>query len=106
MLRNTSLIVSLALVALGVGCSNPPPAPPPDTRPADVQAVKDVEAAWLKDTATKDADKFVSYFAEDASALYPGAGILNGKEAIKGAMAPLFADPNFALTCQSTLAMA
>ena len=106
MLRNTSLMVCLALVALSAGCSNPPPAPPPDTRAADLQAVKDVEAAWIKDMATKDADKFASYLAEDASGLYPGAGILNGKAAIKAAFAPYFADPNFSLTWESTRAMA
>ena len=37
----------------------------------------------LKKLNAKDADKFASYFAEDGSALYPGAGILNGKAAIK-----------------------
>jgi uncharacterized protein (TIGR02246 family) len=75
-------------------------------RAADLQAVKDVEAAWLKDAATKDADKWASYFTEDGSALYPGAGILNGTAAIKAAMAPILADPNFSLTCQSKRAMA
>ena len=97
MLRNTSLIVCLALAALTVGCANAPAPPPPDTRAADVQAIKDIEAAWVKDAATKDADKWASYFAEDGSGLYPGAGILNGKAAIKAAMAPYFADPNFSL---------
>jgi uncharacterized protein (TIGR02246 family) len=108
MLRNTSLIICLALVALAAGCSSKEKeatAPPPDTRAADVQAVKDVEAACFKDLATKD-DKFVSYFADDASGLYPGAGILNGKADIKAAMAPYFADPNFSLTFESTRAMA
>ncbi|MGO9405092.1 MAG: YybH family protein [Terriglobales bacterium] len=104
--RTTSLVLCLALAVLGVACANAPAPPPPDTRAADVQAVKDVEAAWIKDVATKDADKFVSYFAEDASGLYPGAGILNGKAAIKTALAPYFADPNFAMTFQSTRAMA
>ena len=46
-MRKTSLIGCLALAALTVGCSNAP-APTPDTRTADVQAVKDVEAAGLK----------------------------------------------------------
>jgi uncharacterized protein (TIGR02246 family) len=105
MLRNASLIVCLALALLTLGCSNSP-APPPDTRAADLQAVKDVEAAWVRDIATKDADKFAGYFAEDGSALYPGAGTLNGKAAIKAAMAPYMADPNFSLTFQSTRAMA
>ena len=105
MLRKTTLVICLALAALAAGCSNAP-APPPDTRAADVQAVKDIEAAWVKDGATKDADKWASYFAEDACGLYPGAGILNGKAAIKAAMAPYFADPNFALNFQSTRAVA
>ena len=103
MLRNTSLIICLALVALSAGCSSKPPAPPPDTRAADVQAVKDVEAAWLN---TKDADKWASYYAEDGSALYPGAATLDGRAAIKAAMVPYFADPNFSLTFQSTRAVA
>jgi len=105
MLRNTSLVVCLALAALMAACSSAP-VPPPDTRAADVQAVKDVEAAWLKDMATKDADKFASYFAEDGCALYPGAGIVCGREAIKAAVAPYFADPNFSFTLQSTRAEA
>ena len=105
MLRNTSLILCLAVAALAVGCTNTPPPPPPDTRAADVQAVKDVEAASFKDLASKD-DNWVSYFAEDASGLYPGAATLNGKAAIKAAMAPYLADPNFSLTFQSTRAMA
>jgi uncharacterized protein (TIGR02246 family) len=100
------LIVCLALAVLTVGCANAPAPPPPDTRAADVQAVKNVEAAWIGDVVNKDADKFVSYFAEDGSGLYPGAGILNGKAAIKAAFAPYFADPNFSLTFQSTRAMA
>ena len=106
MLRNNSLILCLTLAALSAGCSNPPPAPPPDTRPADVQAVKDLEAAWIKDMTTKDADKWASYFAEDASGLYPGAETLNGKAAIKAAIAPYFADPNFSMTWESTRAVA
>jgi uncharacterized protein (TIGR02246 family) len=105
MLRNTSLIVCLALAVLTVGCSNTP-APPPDTRAADVQAVQDLETSWLKDSNSKDADKWASYFAEDGSGLYPGVATLNGKSAIKGAMAPYFSDPNFALTFQSTRTIA
>jgi len=106
MLRNTSLILCLAVAVLSVGCANAPAPPPPDTRAADVQAVKDVEAAWVRDIATKDVDKFASYFAEDASGLYPGAATLNGKAAIKAAFATYFADPNFSVTFQSARAMA
>ncbi len=105
MLRNTSLILCLVLAALAVGCSNAP-APAPDTRAADVKAVKDIEAAWVKDANSKDPAKWASYFTEDGSGLYPGLATLNGKAAIQAAMAPYFSDPNFALTFESTRSMA
>jgi uncharacterized protein (TIGR02246 family) len=105
MLRNTSLIVCLTLAVLAVGCSNAP-APPPDTRVADVQAAKDLEAAAIKNANAKDVEKWAGFFAEDASGLFPGAGILNGRAAIKAAIASLCADPNFSLSLQSTRAMA
>ena len=103
--RNTSLILCLALAAMAVGCSNAP-APAPDTRAADVKAVKDVEAAWVKDANSKDPAKWAAYFTEDGSGLYPGGPTLNGKAAIQAAMAPFFSDPNFALTFESTRSMA
>lgn len=111
MLRNTWLFLCLMLALIAAGCSNAPtpaaaPATPPDTRAADVQAVKDVEAAWSKDANSKDVDKWVSYFTEDGSALYPDGPTLNGKAAIKAAMAPYFSDPNFALTFAATKAVA
>ncbi|HSZ61555.1 MAG TPA: SgcJ/EcaC family oxidoreductase [Terriglobales bacterium] len=104
-MRPTSLALCLTVALLTIACSTTP-APAPDTRAADVQAVKDVEAAWVKDAASKDADKWAGYFTDDGSGLYPGAATLNGKAAIRAAMVPLFADPNFALTFQSTRTVA
>ncbi len=95
----------LALVALTAGCSKAP-APAPDTRAADLQAVKDVETAWLKDASSKSGEKWASYFTEDGSGLYPGSGILNGKAAISAAMTPVLTDPNFSMDFHSTKARA
>jgi uncharacterized protein (TIGR02246 family) len=111
MLRPLTLSAFVALLLVTAGCSTTAstPAPAPDTRAADVQAVHDVEAAWAKDEeskAPKDPDKWASYFAEDGSGLYPGMATLNGKAALKAAMAPFMSDPNFSLTFQSTRAMA
>lgn len=108
MLRITSFVLCFAMVLSAVGCSNTPaPAPAaPDTRTADVQAVKDVEAAWMKDAASKDPDKWASYFTEDGDGLYPGGPMLKGKAAIRAGIAPIMADPNFTLSFQSTRAMA
>jgi uncharacterized protein (TIGR02246 family) len=106
MLRKVWLIACVALLfGLTVSCSNTP-APSPDTRAADVQAVKDLEAAWSKDMVSKDADKWAGYYAEDASGLFPGAGTVNGKAGIKAVLVPFMADPDFALTLQSTRVVA
>ena len=100
MLRWRSLFAYMGLIALTAACTRTVP----DTRGADIKAVKGVEAAWVKDIATKDADKFASYYSDDASLLMPNAPIVNGRENIRAALKPMLADPNFALTFQSTRA--
>jgi uncharacterized protein (TIGR02246 family) len=101
MLRHGCLVLCVGLFALTIACTN---TAVPDTKDADIQAVKDVEAAWVKDVATKDVDKFASYYTDDASVLMPNVPIINGKDNIKAALKPMLADPNFALTFQSTRA--
>jgi ketosteroid isomerase-like protein len=73
----------------------------PDTRQADVQAVKDTEAAWLSDTALRDSARFASYYAEDALVLSPNQPMIAGKNKIQAGLTTLMADPNFALTFHS-----
>ena len=102
MRRYLSSFACIALFALTAACSRTAP----DTRDADIKAVKGVEAAWVEDIATKDVDKFAGYYSDDASLLMPNAPIINGKENIKAALKPMLADPNFALTFQSTRAEA
>jgi uncharacterized protein (TIGR02246 family) len=74
----------------------------PDSRAADVQAVKDMEAAWLKDTALKDPVKFAGYYADDALLLSPNQPLVAGRDKIQAGLTTLMADPNFALTFQSS----
>jgi uncharacterized protein (TIGR02246 family) len=100
MLRNGCIIACLALAVLVAGCANPP-APVPDTRQADIQAVRDLEAESLKDLANKDADKFFSLYADDALGLYPGMPIMEGKQSIITSLTPMIADPNYSFTMQS-----
>jgi uncharacterized protein (TIGR02246 family) len=73
----------------------------PDIRQADVQAVKDTEAAWLRDTALKDPVKFASYYEEDALVLSPHMPLVAGREKIQAGLTTLMADPNFGLTFHS-----
>jgi ketosteroid isomerase-like protein len=69
----------------------------PDTREADVKALKDLEVAWLKTAAAKDVDGFVGYYTDDAHVLMPNAPLFTGKAAIKDVLKPMMADSNFSL---------
>jgi uncharacterized protein (TIGR02246 family) len=100
MLRHCSLLACMGLFALTAACTRTVP----DTRDADIKAVKAVEAAWVADITTKDVDKFASYYADDASLLMPNTPIINGRDNIIAALKPMLADPNFALTFQATRA--
>ncbi len=91
--RSVLFLPALTLLVLA-GCSQAPPAAP-DTHDADVKAIKDTEAAWLQAFKSKDPDKTVSYYTDDASLLIPNEPIISGREGAKQALAPLLADPNF-----------
>ncbi|HXB67186.1 MAG TPA: SgcJ/EcaC family oxidoreductase [Candidatus Acidoferrales bacterium] len=107
MLRNASLFLCAGLLLFAVACSDQSTtAAAVDTRDADVKAVRDVEAAWARDSGAKDAEKFAGYYADDGSLLLPNAPIINGKEAIKAAVKGMMTDPNFALSFQGTRAEA
>ncbi len=89
---------SVALSMLLTGCTNSMP----DTHDADVTALKDTEAAWVKDAAARDVDKWVAYYTDDASVLLPNQPIFTGKDAVRGAIKPMMSDPNFAVTFAAT----
>jgi ketosteroid isomerase-like protein len=81
------------------------PVAAPDTRQADIQAVKDVEVAWAKDAALKDPVRFASYYsAMDAVGLFPNSSPVTGRDDLQGVLATMMADPNFGLSFQGTRA--
>jgi len=96
MKRNGWVIACASLLAL-TGCSSAPP----DTHDADVKAIQATESAWAKDASTKDLEKFVAYYADEASVLLPNAPIFSGKDAIRGGLKPVLSDPNFAVNWSS-----
>ncbi len=54
---------------------------PPDTRAADEAAIRAASAEWAKVAATKDLEKTLSYYAEDASMFPPNAPVVTGADA-------------------------
>ena len=93
--------VLFGCVCLLAGCSN---LAPTEDRNAAVQAIKDTEAAWVKDMAAKDVEKWAAYYSDDGTVLLPNAPAISGKDNIRAALKGILADPNFALTFSATKA--
>ena len=68
-MRTTAQLgVVAALVLLATGCTQAVP----DTHDADAKALRDNEVQWNLDVASKDADKWVAHYADDAVLMSPG----------------------------------
>jgi uncharacterized protein (TIGR02246 family) len=96
--RGACVVVLLCLVS-GLGQGSAMAA---DARAAAENAIREAEAAWSKIAGAKDVERFLSYYAEEASVLAPNSPIATGKEAIRGALAPLFDNPGFSLSWKVT----
>lgn len=69
----------------------------PDTHDADVQALKDNEAQWNRDFASKDAEKLASHYADEAVLMSPGVPSSVGKDDIRKALTAMVSDPALSL---------
>lgn len=98
--RLSFLVMLFALAA----CTQQPqqPAAAPDTRAADEAAIRSVAKDWAAAAQAKDAEKFVSFYAEDAVLMLEDAPDFRGKPAIREAIAGMMQDPNFALSFETT----
>jgi ketosteroid isomerase-like protein len=70
---------------LAAGCNKTPA----DTRTADAQTIKDLDAQWSKTAAAHDVDGTVAYYSDDASVLAPNAPAATNKEAIRAGWAEM-----------------
>ena len=96
-----SWAAALTFVVILAGCKQAPPPPAPDTHDADVKAIHDLETATVQAIAAKDFDKFMAFYADDASWFVADRPVINGSAAIKAAIKPMFADKNFSFTIAS-----
>lgn len=72
------LILCLVVLPLAIVCNFPPTA-----RGADENAVRDADSAWSKAAASKDVDKTVSFYADDALVLPPNDAAVATKDGIR-----------------------
>src|SRR5262249_36033212 len=60
---------------------------------ADEEAIRALDVAWSNAAQSKDLDKTVSYYADDASVLPPNMPIATGKDAIRALWSKMLAGP-------------
>jgi uncharacterized protein (TIGR02246 family) len=94
-------IVLAAGVASVVACGPPPPPPEaPDTRAEDAAAIRATVEAWSAAAQAKDAEKFLTFYTDDAVFLAEGQPDARGIAALREAIGGMMQDPNFALSFQ------
>jgi len=94
----------LPLFLLLTSCTQTPPAAQtqPDTRAADQKAITDGETMWIADWKSKDIEKIVSHYADDAIFMEPGMPQMKGKDAIRAGLKMFLSDKNFVLSFTPT----
>jgi len=85
-----------ALLLLTTACKQQAP----DTRVADEQTVRNLDAQWSKMAGARDLDGTVGYYSDDAVLLPPNEPIVTGKQAIRVSWVSLLS-PNNALGWQA-----
>jgi ketosteroid isomerase-like protein len=89
------LAAVLLLVLLLIGCSH---APKPLDLAAETARLRETDAAWLAAIQTKDIERTVSYWSDDARIYPPGQPPVIGKAAIRKYVGDSFATPGFSIT--------
>lgn len=83
------------LTSLAFGCSEPKV----DTK-AEAEKIMKLSQEWSQSASTKDVEKVVSYWADDAVLMSAGQPALEGKAAIKQMVEESFKTPGFAISWQ------
>ena len=103
--RRHGFLLLLAFMIAVAGCASQEPAAPaepPDTRAQDETAIRDNAKAWAAAAQAKDAEKFVSFYTEDAVLMLPNMAPASGKAAVREAITNFMKDPAFALSFETT----
>jgi len=69
---------------------------------AERAAIREADSGWSKTANAKDADGFVSFFADGASFFPPNTPAMTEKEAIREWISELMANPGFDINWQPT----
>lgn len=84
-----------SLLTLSIACQQQQAPAAPDTREADVAALKEWDANWSKAAGSKDVDKTVSYYADEVLVQPPNGKIATSKADIRKMWTDMFSAPGF-----------
>jgi uncharacterized protein (TIGR02246 family) len=96
-MKNSTVVCGAALMALLLTNCNQAA---PDTRDADAKSLRDNETQWNQDWVSKDIDKLMAHYADDAVLMTTGGAASSGKDAIRKAFGEMVRDPAMSLKFQ------
>ena len=91
-LRVGTLCLFLFLLALSIACQTQATS---DTRAADDIALRKLDDEWSKAAGSRDVEKTISYYSDDAVVMPPNIPALTSKEAIRTLWKSMLESPDF-----------
>jgi ketosteroid isomerase-like protein len=88
----------VAIALLLAGCSTPPSA---DMR-ADEEALRRLDAEWVKAAQSKQVDAWVAFYSDDAAVLPPNEAMATDKDSIRKSVSGLLGLPGLTISWQPT----
>ncbi len=96
-LRGLIFVVVCAVALTAAGCEEEHMHQVPDTRATDEAAIRAASQEWSNAASSRDLEKAVSFYAEDATYNPPGAPLAAGKDAIRKVWTNIVAVPGINL---------
>lgn len=87
-----SLVFLLFLLSLLTACQTQTTS---DTRAADETALRKLDDEWSKAAGSRDVEKTISYYSDDAVVMPPNIATLTGKEPIRTLWKSMLGSPDF-----------
>jgi ketosteroid isomerase-like protein len=93
-MKRLLVLSCLVLMTLTFACQTQTQSPP-DNRAANEAALRKADEAWSKAAGSKDVDKTVSFYADDATVMPPNAAVVTEKDAIRKIWKDYLTAPGF-----------
>jgi uncharacterized protein (TIGR02246 family) len=93
-MRKRLVRIALVLLIPAIGCGGHRHA----NLAAEETAIRTADANWLAATTSRDVERTVPFWSDDATILAPGSAPITGRAAIRQYVSAAFATPGFAIT--------